>query len=157
METINDRFLLQHRHALLLLHEVVLLTQILLKYEHTKFEALTAVKMSIVVFWVVKPCWLVRGDQRFGFRPKEEGNMFHRNVRIHLQADAESKPGRSPWIIMISCPNFSEHVLFLRKEIWNKRTRESQSEVSMLLHNSEVSISSTESQCAVVVFERSRV
>jgi hypothetical protein len=33
---------------------------------HVRFEVLTAVKMSMLVFWVVTPCGLVRRYQRFG-------------------------------------------------------------------------------------------
>jgi hypothetical protein len=37
-----------------------------LAYYIDRFEVLTAVKMLIVVFWVVTPCSLVGGYQRLG-------------------------------------------------------------------------------------------
>jgi hypothetical protein len=36
------------------------------KYSRMRFEVLTAVKMSILVFWVVTQCGLVGRYQRFG-------------------------------------------------------------------------------------------
>jgi hypothetical protein len=44
------------------------------------FEVLTAVKMSMSVFWVVKPCGLVCGYQPFG----DGYSMFVRNVGTYL-------------------------------------------------------------------------
>jgi hypothetical protein len=48
-----------------------------------RFEVLTAVKMSMLVFWVVMPCGLVGKYQRFGgtyclhlFSPEDGGTIF---------------------------------------------------------------------------------
>jgi hypothetical protein len=43
--------------------------------------------MSALVFWVVTPCGLVGGYQRFGGRlpPEDEGDTYLRNVGNHLQ------------------------------------------------------------------------
>jgi hypothetical protein len=47
----------------------VLRIQIIVSKHHChcmRFEVLTSVKMPLVVFWVVTPCEIVGGDQRFG-------------------------------------------------------------------------------------------
>jgi hypothetical protein len=57
------------------------------------FEILTAVKMSMPVFWVVTPCGLVgryqllRGTYcvHIHFSPEYGGSMFLRNAGIYLQ------------------------------------------------------------------------
>jgi hypothetical protein len=52
------------------------------------FEILTAVKMSIFVFWVLTPCGLVGRYHRFGgthFNPEDGGSVFIRNDGICVQ------------------------------------------------------------------------
>jgi hypothetical protein len=59
-----------------------------LSYNYVRFEALTAVKMSMLVFWVVTPCGLVgrystNVSEEYTasiFRVEDGGIMFLRNV-----------------------------------------------------------------------------
>jgi hypothetical protein len=55
-----------------------------------RFETLTAVKMSILVFWVVTPCGLVDRYQRFG----DGGSMLLRNIGIYLRVHVALQPRR---------------------------------------------------------------
>jgi hypothetical protein len=57
-------------------------------YKNMRFEVLIAVKMSMLVFWVVMPCEFVGRYQRF--RP----SMFLQNVGIFLQIHTALQPGR---------------------------------------------------------------
>jgi hypothetical protein len=66
-----------------------------------KFEVLKAVKVWIVVFWIVMPCGLAYGYQRFGethsLRLQDSVNMettFIRNIDYHLQDHMASRPRR---------------------------------------------------------------
>jgi hypothetical protein len=55
---------------------------------NVRYEVLTAMKMSMFVFWVVTPCGLVSRFQRFGethFSPEDGDSTFPRNVFICLQ------------------------------------------------------------------------
>jgi hypothetical protein len=58
---------------------------------YVRSDILTPMKMSMLVFWLVKPCGLVgRSDQ------SEDGNsMFLRNFGIYLQVNAAWHPRRS--------------------------------------------------------------
>jgi hypothetical protein len=55
-----------------------------------RYEVLTAVKMAMLVFWVVTSCGLGNRYQRFGetyclhFSPEDGDSMFLRNVVIYL-------------------------------------------------------------------------
>jgi hypothetical protein len=47
-----------------------------------------AMKIWIVVLWIMEPCSLVGGYKRFGetlFYPEYGSDSFHRNVSKHLQ------------------------------------------------------------------------
>jgi hypothetical protein len=55
-----------------------------------KFEILTAMQMSMLVFRVVTPCVLVG---RY-FSSEDGGDMFLRNVGIYLQDHTALQPGR---------------------------------------------------------------
>jgi hypothetical protein len=58
-----------------------------------RFEVLKAVKISILVFWVVTPYGLAGRYQRFGRTSSTDdgGNMFLRNVGICLQVHMAQK------------------------------------------------------------------
>jgi hypothetical protein len=57
-----------------------------------RFEVLTAVKVSVIVFWVVMPCGLVYDYECSGgiyslylhFNPEDGGDMFLQDVGNHL-------------------------------------------------------------------------
>jgi hypothetical protein len=55
-----------------------------------RFEVITAVKMSILVLWVVMLCGLVG---RY-LSPEDGGSMFLRNVGIYLQVHTALQPRR---------------------------------------------------------------
>jgi hypothetical protein len=70
-----------------------------------RFEVLTAVKTSMLVFWVVLLCGLVGRDQRSGktyclhlqhcrveVSLEDGGSMFLRNVCIYLQIHTALQP-----------------------------------------------------------------
>jgi hypothetical protein len=55
-------------------------------------EVLTAVKMSLLVFWEVTPCGLVGRYLRFS--TEDGGNMFFRNVGTYLRLHTALQPRR---------------------------------------------------------------
>jgi hypothetical protein len=76
-----------------------------------RFEVLTAVKMSMLIFWVVPPCGLVNRYLHFGgtyclFSPEEGGSVFLRNFGGYLQVHTALLPK-----ISTSIPYF----IFLRR------------------------------------------
>jgi hypothetical protein len=76
---------------------------IFVKYKPMRFDVLTAVKMSMLVFWVVTPCGLVGRYQRFGGTyclylqdwSEDGGRTFLRNVGIYPQTHMTSQPRRT--------------------------------------------------------------
>jgi hypothetical protein len=52
--------------------------------DRVRSEVLTAVKISMLVFYVVTPC---------GYFPEDGDSMFYRNVGIYLQVHTASQPG----------------------------------------------------------------
>jgi hypothetical protein len=52
-----------------------------------EFEGLTTTKIYIAVFWVMTPCSLVGGCQRFGGT-----HCLHLQARSTLKAEAEDSP-----------------------------------------------------------------
>jgi hypothetical protein len=63
-------------------------------YSMRDFEFFTEVKMMIVVLWVVTPCGLAGGYQRFGgtLNPVDGGDRFLRDVSNHIQNYTASQP-----------------------------------------------------------------
>jgi hypothetical protein len=64
---------------------------------YLRFEVLTAAKMSIVVFWVVRPCGTASCYKRFEatYRcTEDEVDKFLRNASYHLQGYTASQPKR---------------------------------------------------------------
>jgi hypothetical protein len=63
-----------------------------------RFELLSAVKMLMLVFWVVTPCGLVRRYHRFGGTytsgPEDGGRMFLRNIGVYLKVHTALQPRR---------------------------------------------------------------
>jgi hypothetical protein len=58
-----------------------------------RFEVLTAVEISMLVFLVVIPCKLAGRCERF-FSPEDGGSVFLRNVGIYLQIHSAWQPRR---------------------------------------------------------------
>jgi hypothetical protein len=66
-------------------------------------EVLTALKMTMLFFWVVTPCGLVGRYQHFGEtyclhfqdRPEHGDSMFNRNFGIYLRVHAAPQPRRT--------------------------------------------------------------
>jgi hypothetical protein len=58
-----------------------------------RFEVLTAVKMSVLVFWVVTLCGLTASI----FSPKGGSSMFLQNFAIYLRVHVALKPIRPTW------------------------------------------------------------
>jgi hypothetical protein len=68
----------------------------IIRMGHQIFEVLTAVKISIVVFWVVTPCSLVGGYQLLGgtYRLHIQYEVLIREGGNHLQDHTASQPRR---------------------------------------------------------------
>jgi hypothetical protein len=64
-----------------------------------RFEVLTAMKMSVLVFCVVTPCGLVGRYQHSGLTLKME-TLFLQNVSIDLQVQRALQPRRQTLIIL---------------------------------------------------------
>jgi hypothetical protein len=59
------------------------------KCNYVRFEILTAVKMSMLILWVVMSCGLLGFGGTYclhlHFTPESGGSMFLRNVGVYLQ------------------------------------------------------------------------
>jgi hypothetical protein len=66
-----------------------------------RFEVLTAIKMPMLVFWVVTPCGLLGGY------PEDGGSMFLRNVGIYLQVHTALQFRRPTWTHPAPCADTS--------------------------------------------------
>jgi hypothetical protein len=79
--------------------------------------------MSVLVFWVVKPCGLVGRYQRFEgtFSPEDGDSIFLRNVGIYLQVHTALQPRR----LISATPDclaiFILYVCVMALEQWTSR------------------------------------
>jgi hypothetical protein len=55
------------------------------------FEVLTAVKMSVLVFWIIKPCGIIRRYQCFGetYCPIYRDQAQHQHLSLKVKAERE--------------------------------------------------------------------
>jgi hypothetical protein len=73
-----------------------------------RFEVLAAVKMSMLVFWAVRPCGLA-GSYR-----DDGGRLFLRNVGNHPQGHTASQPTKSPSTSFVPSSSVVASICFSR-------------------------------------------
>jgi hypothetical protein len=78
-----------------------------------RFEDVTAVKMSMLIFWAVTPCGLEGTVFRRNILPPSSDSMFYRNVAMYRQVDTALQPRRPTLTKTLAADNDSLKPWFL--------------------------------------------